>query len=248
MQPFLSIIIPALNEESRLPASLKSILTFLESQPFEAEVLVVDNGSQDGTLALARSYAARHPTLRVLQEPRRGKGAAVRCGMLAAGGEYRFIADADLSMPIDQVLRFLPPQLPDVDIAIASREAPGAVRYGEPPYRHLIGRGFNLLVRWIAVPGFQDTQCGFKAFRDRAAIDLFQAQQLDGWTFDVEVLFIGLRRGYRIVEVPIPWYYNPGSRVRVVRDSIAMLRDLFRIRRLWGLGAYEPAARREPTA
>jgi glycosyltransferase involved in cell wall biosynthesis len=248
LQPFLSIIIPALNEESRLPASLKSILTFLESQPFEAEVLVVDNGSQDGTLALARSYAARHPTLRVLQEPRRGKGAAVRCGMLAAGGEYRFIADADLSMPIDQVLRFLPPQLPDVDIAIASREAPGAVRYGEPPYRHLIGRGFNLLVRWIAVPGFQDTQCGFKAFRDRAAIDLFQAQQLDGWTFDVEVLFIGLRRGYRIVEVPIPWYYNPGSRVRVVRDSIAMLRDLFRIRRLWGLGAYEPAARREPTA
>jgi len=248
LQPFLSIIIPALNEESRLPASLKSILTFLESQPFEAEVLVVDNGSQDGTLALARSYAARHPTLRVLQEPRRGKGSAVRCGMLAAGGEYRFIADADLSMPIDQVLRFLPPQLPDVDIAIASREAPGAVRYGEPPYRHLIGRGFNLLVRWIAVPGFQDTQCGFKAFRDRAAIDLFQAQQLDGWTFDVEVLFIGLRRGYRIVEVPIPWYYNPGSRVRVVRDSIAMLRDLFRIRRLWGLGAYEPAARREPTA
>jgi len=248
LQPFLSIIIPALNEESRLPASLKSILTFLESQPFEAEVLVVDNGSRDGTLALARSYAARHPTLRVLQEPRRGKGAAVRCGMLAAGGEYRFIADADLSMPIDQVLRFLPPQLPDVDIAIASREAPGAVRYGEPPYRHLIGRGFNLLVRWIAVPGFQDTQCGFKAFRDRAAIDLFQAQQLDGWTFDVEVLFIGLRRGYRIVEVPIPWYYNPGSRVRVVRDSIAMLRDLFRIRRLWGLGAYEPAARREPTA
>ena len=168
--------------------------------------------------------------------------------MLAAGGEYRFIADADLSMPIDQVLRFLPPQLPDVDIAIASREAPGAVRYGEPPYRHLIGRGFNLLVRWIAVPGFQDTQCGFKAFRDRAAIDLFQAQQLDGWTFDVEVLFIGLRRGYRIVEVPIPWYYNPGSRVRVVRDSIAMLRDLFRIRRLWGQGAYEPAARPEPTA
>lgn len=248
MQPFLSIIIPALNEESRLPTSLKSILTFLESQPFEAEVLVVDNGSQDGTLALARSYAERHPTLRVLQEPRRGKGAAVRCGMLAASGTYRFIADADLSMPIDQVLRFLPPQLQDVDIAIASREAPGAVRHGEPPYRHLIGRGFNLLVRWIAVPGFQDTQCGFKAFRDRAAIDLFQAQQLDGWTFDVEVLFIGLRRGYRIVEVPIPWYYNPGSRVRVVRDSIAMLRDLFRIRRLWGLGAYEPTARPEPTA
>jgi glycosyltransferase involved in cell wall biosynthesis len=248
LQPFLSIIIPALNEESRLPTSLESILTFLGSQSFEAEVLVVDNGSQDGTLAIARSYAARHPALRVVQEPRRGKGAAVRCGMLAARGAYRFIADADLSMPIDQVLRFLPPQLPNVDIAIASREAPGAVRYGEPPYRHLIGRGFNLLVRWIAVPGFQDTQCGFKAFRDQAAIDLFQSQRLDGWTFDVEVLFIGLRRGYRIVEVPIPWTHNPGSRVRVLRDSIAMLRDLFRIRRLWLQGAYEPAARVEPTA
>lgn len=245
MQPFLSIVIPALNEESRLPASLDSILTFLHAQPFEAEILVVDNGSHDRTHALARAYADRHPELHVLQEPRRGKGAAVRCGMLAARGEYRFIADADLSMPIEQVLRFLPPQLSDVDIAIASREVPGAVRYGEPFHRHLIGRGFNLLVRLLAVPGFQDTQCGFKAFRAQAATDLFQVQRLDGWTFDVEVLFIALRRGYRIAEVPIPWYYNPGSRVRVLRDSVAMLRDLFHIRRLWRQGAYAAGVRPE---
>ena len=245
MQPFLSIIIPALNEETRLPASLDSILTFLHSQPFQAEVLVVDNGSHDGTYALARSYAEHDPKLRVLLEPRRGKGAAVRCGMLAAGGEYRFIADADLSMPIEQVLRFLPPQLSGADIAIASREAPGAVRYGEPPHRHLIGRGFNLLVRLLAVPGFQDTQCGFKAFRQEVANDLFQVQRLDGWTFDVEVLFIALRRGYRIAEVPIPWYYNPGSRVRVLKDSVSMLRDLFLIRRLWKQGAYATGVRRE---
>jgi dolichyl-phosphate beta-glucosyltransferase len=105
-----------------------------------------------------------------------------------------------------------------------------------------------LLVRLLAVPGFQDTQCGFKAFRDRAAIDLFRVQRLDGWTFDVEVLFIALRRGYRIVEVPIPWYYNPGSRVRVLKDSLAMLRDLFRIRRLWSQGAYAPAVESESTA
>jgi glycosyltransferase involved in cell wall biosynthesis len=241
LQPFLSIIIPALDEEKRLPTSLDRVFRFLAAQPFPAEVIVVDNGSTDGTLALARSYGLRYPALRLLQEPRRGKGAAVRCGMRAAAGEYCFIADADLSMPIEEILRFLPPHLDAVDLAIASREAPGAVRYGEPPHRHLIGRGFNLLVRLLAVPGFQDTQCGFKLFRRQAAEDLFRVQRLDGWTFDVEVLFIALRRGYRIVEVPIPWYYNPGSRVRVFRDSVAMLRDLFRIRRMWRQGVYTPA-------
>ncbi|MCJ7512237.1 MAG: glycosyltransferase family 2 protein [Anaerolineales bacterium] len=245
MQPFLSIIIPALDEEGRLPASLDSILAFLQAQPFRAEVLVVDNGSRDATYAVAQSYARRIPWIRVLQEPRRGKGAAVRQGMLAAQGQFRFIADADLSMPIEQVLGFLPPGLSEMDIAIASREAPGAARYGEPPHRHLIGRAFNWLVRLLAVPGFQDTQCGFKMFRDHVALDLFQVQQLEGWTFDVEVLFIALRRGYRIAEVPIPWTFNPGSRVSVLRDSFAMLRDLFRIRRLWKQGAYAPRVQPE---
>jgi dolichyl-phosphate beta-glucosyltransferase len=244
LQPFLSIIVPALNEESRLPAGLDRILGFLASQDFQGEIIVVDNGSRDGTYQTAQEYSRRSSLVRVIQEPRRGKGAAVRRGMLAAQGQYRFIADADLSMPIDQVLRFLPPRLSGADIAIASREAKGAVRYGEPAHRHLIGRVFNLLVRLVAVPGFQDTQCGFKAFRDHVAIDLFQLQRLDGWTFDVEVLFLALRHGYKIVEVPIPWYYYPGSRVRVLHDSGAMLRDLFRIRRLWKQGAYGTS--REP--
>ena len=240
MAPLLSIIIPAHNEERRLPSSLRRIQAFVEQQPYESEILIVENGSHDRTAEVAEAFAAAHASARVLREARRGKGLAVRRGALAAKGEYRFICDADLSMPIEEVNRFLPPRLAAYDVAIASREAPGAIRYGEPIYRHWIGRGFNLLVRWLAVPGFHDTQCGFKCFRARAAEDLFRVQQLDGWTFDVELLFVALRRGYTVLEVPIPWYYFPGSRVHLVRDSLAMLTDLFRIRRNWSRGDYAP--------
>jgi len=240
LAPLLSIIIPAHNEERRLPSSLRRIQTFVEQQPYESEILIVENGSHDRTAEVAEAFAAAHASARVLREARRGKGLAVRRGALAAKGEYRFICDADLSMPIEEVNRFLPPRLAAYDVAIASREAPGAIRYGEPIYRHWIGRGFNLLVRWLAVPGFHDTQCGFKCFRARAAEDLFRVQQLDGWTFDVELLFVALRRGYTVLEVPIPWYYFPGSRVHLVRDSLAMLTDLFRIRRNWSRGDYAP--------
>jgi hypothetical protein len=161
--------------------------------------------------------------------------------MLSAQGEYRFICDADLSMPIEEVNRFLPSRLGDFDIAIGSREVPGAVRYNEPLYRHLIGRGFNWLVRLLTIPAIQDTQCGFKCFRAPVAQDLFTRQVLDGWTFDVEVLFIAQRFQYRIVEVPIPWYFNPGSRVRLLRDTWVMFSDLFRIRANWRRGVYDHA-------
>jgi glycosyltransferase involved in cell wall biosynthesis len=132
----LSIIIPAHNEEHRLPGSLGKVLTFLEAQPYQAEVLVVENGSHDRTAQIAQEFANAHPNVSLLLVPRRGKGLAVRQGMLQAAGEYRFICDADLSMPIEEVNTFLPPRLQNFDIAIASREAPGAVRYGEPLYRH----------------------------------------------------------------------------------------------------------------
>lgn len=240
MAPLLSIIIPAHNEERRLPTSLKRIQAFVEQQPYESEILIVENGSHDRTAEVAEAFAAAHASAHVLREAIRGKGLAVRRGALSAKGEYRFICDADLSMPIEEVNRFLPPRIGDYDIAIASREAPGAIRYGEPIYRHWIGRGFNLLVRWLAVPGFHDTQCGFKCFRAGAAEDLFRVQQLDGWTFDVELLYVALRRGYTVLEVPIPWYYFPGSRVHLMRDSLAMLIDLFRIRRNWSRGDYAP--------
>ena len=123
-------------------------------------------------------------------------------------------------------------------MAIASREVEGAVRFNEPEYRHWIGRIFNTLVRIMALPGFQDTQCGFKCFRDDVAVDLFSVQKLDGWTFDVEVLYIAQQRGYRILEIPIPWFHIPGSRIRVLPDSLAMFMDLFTIRRNWRQGRY----------
>ncbi len=237
--PFLSIVIPSHNEELRLAATLTKIADFSAAQSYSVEVLVVENGSTDGTADLARSFQTQMPYLRVFQETQAGKGLAVRRGMLEALGDYRFICDADLSMPIAEVNHFIPPALPDVDIAIASREAPGAVRYDEPPFRHLTGRVFNAVVRWMALPGLQDTQCGFKCFRAAVANEVFQRQTINGWAFDVEVLFIARRLGYRVTEVPIHWYFDSHSQVRVFRDTLRMLRELVAIQRNAARGVYD---------
>jgi glycosyltransferase involved in cell wall biosynthesis len=228
--PFLSIIIPAHNEENRLPHTLDEVFRFLKQQTYTAEVIVVENGSRDRTLEIARTYEATCPQLRILQERRRGKGLAVKKGMLAARGEYRFMCDADFSMPVDEINQFLPPQLYGYPIAIASREAPGAKRYHEPIYRHVVGRIFNTMIRLIALPSLNDTQCGFKCFHAPAAEVLFQRQTLSGFSFDVEVLFIARQLGYQVVEIPIPWYFNPESKVSVLRDSLNMALDLLVIR------------------
>jgi glycosyltransferase involved in cell wall biosynthesis len=228
--PFLSIIIPAHNEESRLPATFDKIAAFLKAQPYAAEVIIVENGSSDRTYSLAQGYMASIPGLKVIHEEERGKGLAVKRGMREARGEYRFICDADLSMPIAEIRKFLPPNLPSMEIAIGSREAVGAIRYNEPGYRHFIGRVFNLMVRIMALPGLQDSQCGFKMFRGDIAAEVFPLQTLTGMSFDVEVLFIAHRKGYRIAEVAIPWYFNPDSRVRLFRDSFRMFFDLVSIR------------------
>jgi dolichyl-phosphate beta-glucosyltransferase len=149
------------------------------------------------------------------------------------------MADADLSMPIDEVGKFLPPQLDSYDVAMASREVDGAQRYNEPAYRHLMGRIFNLVVRVFAVPGFQDTQCGFKCFQRRAALDVLAYQSIDGWAFDVELLFIAQRRGYKIVEVPIDWYYRANSRISPISDAIDMFREVLKIRLNGWRGLYD---------
>jgi dolichyl-phosphate beta-glucosyltransferase len=237
--PFLSVIIPAHNEELRLSEALNALAGFLKDQTYTYEVLVVENGSSDRTLDVARSHESGMPYLRVLREEQRGKGLAVKRGMLEALGEYRFYCDVDFSMPVTEINRFFPPNLTGVDIAIASREAPGAVRYHEPAYRHLMGRVFNTMVRWTTLPGLQDTQCGFKCFRAEAANNIFKLQALTGWSFDVEVLFIAHRWGYRIVEVPIPWYYGANSRVRVFQDSWNTALDLIDIRRKSRQGLYD---------
>lgn len=227
--PFLSVIIPAYNEAERLPATLQRIDNFLSGQPFSYEILVIENGSSDNTLQAARNLQETIPHLQVLHEEIRGKGWAVRQGMLGARGAYRFICDADLSMPIEEILRFFPPLLQDVPIAIASREAPGAIRYDEPQYRHLIGRVFNFLVRTFLLRGLDDTQCGFKCFSAQAAHDIFPLVTITGWTFDVEALFIGRKLGYKICEIPIPWFFKSQSRVKVWRDSLQMGLDLIKI-------------------
>jgi len=188
---------------------------------------------------VVRDFARSHPDCTLIQEKQRGKGVAVRRGMLAARGEYRFICDADLSMPIEEVSKFLPPALNGYDVAIASREAPGARRYNEPLYRHLMGRIFTYIVKVLAVRGFEDTQCGFKMFRDEIAHDLFSVQQLNGMSFDVEALFIAQQRGYKIVEVPINWYFSAESRVRLIDDSLRMVGELIQVRRNWQRGLYD---------
>jgi dolichyl-phosphate beta-glucosyltransferase len=174
-----------------------------------------------------------------LSESTQGKGAAVKTGMLAAHGEYRFMCDADLSMPVHEITKFMPPQLNGYDIAIGSREAPGAVRYNEPRYRHLMGRVFNTIVRVLAVPHLQDTQCGFKMFRGEVADELFPLTTLNGWGFDVEVLYAAQKRGYRIVEVPINWYYKSNTRIHPLRDSIDMVLEVLKIRRYGRRGLYD---------
>lgn len=238
-EPFLSIIIPAHNEAHRLPPTLEKIMSFLEGQEYLAEVLVVENGSSDDTLAVARAFQEQMPNLNVFTESKRGKGLAVRRGMLAAKGEYRFLCDADLSMPIEQVNRFLPPTVMEVDVAIGSRELPDSQRYHEPGYRHLIGRIFNAMVRWLVLPGIQDSQCGFKCFRAEVADAVFPLQTMDGMSFDAEVLFIARRYGYQVQEVAIDWYFDPDSRVRLVQDSLRMAFDLLKIRINASQGRYD---------
>ncbi|MFQ3535938.1 MAG: dolichyl-phosphate beta-glucosyltransferase [Aggregatilineales bacterium] len=236
--PFLSIIIPALNEALRLPESLRKIDAFLEQQPYRAEVIVVENGSTDDTVGVVRAFMQKHPYVRLFEGEPRGKGRAVRRGMLAARGAYRFLCDADLSMPIEEVSNFLPPKLEGYDVIIGSREAKGARRYNEPWHRHFMGRINNLIIKLLAVRGFEDTQCGFKAFTARAAEDLFGVSVINGIGFDVEILFLAQKRGYRIAEVPINWYFDPDSRMRLIKDSLGILREIFAIRRNWREGLY----------
>jgi dolichyl-phosphate beta-glucosyltransferase len=228
--PWLSVIIPAYNEERRLPATLDKLLAYLSDRPFSHDVWVVDNGSTDRTADVVREYARRNPSLLLEQIATRGKGAAVRTGMLRAKGAFRFLCDADLSMPVEEFERFYPPDLEGADIAIASREVLGARRFGEPGYRHLTGRVFSLAVKLLVMHGFEDTQCGFKCFRAAAAEDLFSRQRFNGWSFDVEVLYLARRRGYQVCEIPVSWYYQSDSRIRLANDSLNMFADLLRIR------------------
>ena len=231
-QPLLSIIIPAFNEAERLPSTLQRIMDFVTAQDASIEVVVVDNASDDGTSDIVSSFASRFPVVRYIYEGVRGKGAAVRTGMMEGRGTYLLICDADLAVPIEEMDKFLV-QLRESDIVIGSREAQGAKRHGEPFHRHLMGRVFNFIVRALLLPGFHDTQCGFKCFRRDVARDLFSRNSIDGWSFDAEILYMARQKNYRIAELPVTWYYGERSKINPKRDTVIMLKEVIAIRRKW---------------
>ena len=238
IQPYLSVVIPAYNEASRIRATLEQLHAYLSAQDYLWEILVADDGSADATAQLVAAFAADHPGVRLLSLEHRGKGWAVQQGMLAAGGQYRFLCDADLSMPVEQIGRFLPTAVVGLDIAIGSRELPDSRRIGEPARRHLMGRVFNLVIRLLALPGIRDTQCGFKCFKADVCIPLFQRQTLAGFAFDVEILYLARQSGLSLREVAIDWHYREGSKVRPLRDAAAMAWDVLKIR--WRLRHKNP--------
>jgi len=225
----LSVVIPAYNEEGRLPATLQQISKHLAVTEITYEIIVVDDGSTDETGQVAASQAQSDPCVRLLTTPHLGKGGAVRRGALAATGERILFCDADLPMAAEELTR-LPAMLGEHDVVIASREGASARRIGEPYYRHLMGRVFNVVVQALAIPGIQDTQCGLKCFTAASAGDIFSRQTVDGFGFDVEILFIARKLGYRITEIPITWSHRESSRVDPIRDTLRMLGDILRVR------------------
>ena len=232
-RPTLSVVIPAFNEEGRLGRTLAHACAVLQAAPWQAEVLVVIDGSTDGTAALvAEAARERGPVpIRLLAEPaNRGKGYCVRRGMLEARGDVRLFCDADLATPIEEALPFTEAVRSGADIVIASRRAAGAeLRHRQPWLRALLGMELSALVGRTLLPGITDSQCGFKAFSAGAAETVFRRQQVDQFCFDVEALVIARRHGLRVVERGVPWADGEGTRVRAVRDGAAMLADLVRI-------------------
>ena len=237
-KPFLSVIVPAYNEERRIGPTLEKLVGYLILCPFRWEVLVVDNGSDDATTTVVEAWASEVPQVRLESLPTAGKGLAVRHGMLRTTGEFRFMCDADMSMPVEHLDDFLQRMAEGYDIVIGSRQTEGARRFGEPLIRHLMGRVFNWVVRLVAVGGFEDTQCGFKMFRGEVADQIFPMQRATGFGFDVEVLFIAKLRGASILEMPIDWHHEPSSKISPVADSVRMVMDAVLTRWRGLIGAY----------
>ncbi len=237
--PHLSIVIPAYNEEALIEASVRRFVAYLSSTNRNWELLVVSDGSTDRTPEIVRALAEADPRVRLIDAPHGGKGAAVRRGMLEAKGDWRFLSDADLSMPPEQIERFFdgPGGEPPYDVVIGSREAAGAQRFDEPWIRHFIGRAFNWTVCAVAVRGIQDTQCGFKLFSGAAAAAVFPRQLLDGFAFDVEILFLARKAGFSVGEVAIDWQHYGDSKVSFANGALAFV-DILRVRLNEVMGRY----------
>jgi dolichyl-phosphate beta-glucosyltransferase len=244
--PDLSVVIPAYNEAERLPPTLERVLAYLRARGGSYEVVVVDDGSRDQTVARARAVAGDALTL-LANEGNRGKGYSVRRGMLAARGARRLMTDADLSTPIEDLARLMARLDEGYDVAIGSRALPDSnVEIHQPWYRENMGRVFNGAVRLLAVPGLMDTQCGFKLFTAAAADAAFSRALLDGFSFDVEALFLARRLGFRIAEVPVTWRNDAASHVNLW-SGFRAFPDLLRIRWNTWTGRYPDEARRGST-
>jgi len=228
--PGLSVVIPAYDEEARLGASLERILDHLAGRGESFEILVVDDGSRDGTAEVARGFAGRGVVLHRLQE-NRGKGAALARGVGASRGERVLLTDADLSTPIEELDR-LEPHLERAELVLGSRAVEGAdvVRH-QPLYRELMGKTFNRMIRLAGVRGLEDTQCGFKLIVGEVARELFSEMITPGFAYDVELVWLARRRGYRVVEVGVRWINSADSRVDPLVDPFKMLLEIFRFRR-----------------
>lgn len=230
-KPYLSVVIPAYNEEVRLATSLPVVLEYLKQQPYTWEIVVVDDGSADATGAVAQRVGKDFPVRVLRNEPNRGKGYSIRRGLLEAHGEYRLFSDADLSTPIEELGKFWPFVKDGYSVVIGSRALPDSqLKVRQKFYREFMGRVFNMLVRLLLVGGIHDTQCGFKLFTADAAQAIFPKQTLTGFSFDVEVLVLARKLGFRIKEAPVQWFNSPASKVSAWYDSARMFLDLLRLR------------------
>ena len=230
---FLSVVIPTYNEEKRLSQTLETVLAFLKKQSYGSEVIVSDDGSRDRTVAIAKELLNGFPHQVLIAPQNRGKGHAVRQGMLTATGNYVLFTDADLSTPIEEVTRFLALLERDQDVVIGSRALPDSqVEIHQDLLRETMGKVFNLVAQIFVFKGIHDSQCGFKCFRREVAQKLFGLQKLDGFSFDVEIVYLAQKFGFRLLELPVIWRNSAQSRVQVFRDPLMMFWDVLRIRSL----------------
>ena len=242
--PYLSIVVPAYNEAVRLPPTLEKLAAFVRALGRSYEVLVIVERSTDGTLEIAARFAAQQAHFQAVDnEVQRGKGYAVRSGMLRARGEFVFYMDADLSVPLAAVPEFLArfESEPRADVLLGNRQhAMSRITRRQFWLRRTMGQTFNRILKTCGLASLHDTQCGFKAFRREAAREIFSRQTIDGFAFDVEVLLLAERLGYKIADLPVEWINSPESKVRILHDSLAMLRDTLRVRRVVGKALAKP--------
>jgi glycosyltransferase involved in cell wall biosynthesis len=244
LAPKYSIVIPAYNESARIRTSIQKILAHIPSQGWNAEVLIVNDGSTDDTAQIVRSYATQNSALHLVENPgNRGKGYSVRNGMLHANGEVILFSDADLSSPIQEADKLFAAIRGGADVVMGSRWLRAELQtQRQPLYRQLFGRIFNLALRIILGLHYRDTQCGFKAFTRRAARQIFPLQHIERWGFDPEILYLARRFGFRIEEVPVRWAHREGTRINPLWDGLRMFVEILRIRWYSMTGKYDPSS------